>query len=181
MGTEQGVSNWISEFLRRYHGLNPQTDGAQAVAWFWGLMTVGCAVGLLLLKLFDSRWVLIGATACAIVTLTFALLGSAAVSRLAFPVVGFFASVMWSIIFSLALNSVERHQGSFSGILCTGIIGGAIMPLVIGWLGDRIGLRYAMMLLYITLAYMFSIGIWARPLITNATILKKQEEHPVKA
>jgi fucose permease len=181
VGTEQGVSNWISEFLRRYHGLNPQTDGAQAVAWFWGLMTVGCAVGLLLLKLFDSRWVLIGATACAIVTLTFALLGSAAVSRLAFQVVGFFASVMWSIIFSLALNSVERHQGSFSGILCTGIIGGAIMPLVIGWLGDRIGLRYAMMLLYITLAYMFSIGIWARPLITNATILKKQEEHPVKA
>jgi fucose permease len=83
---------------------------------------------------------------------------------------GFCASVMWSIIFSLALNSVDKHHGSFSGILCTGIIGGAIVPLVIGWLGDRIGLRAGMLVLYLTLAYIFGIGLWAKPLITNKTI-----------
>ena len=55
VGTEQGVANWISEFLRRYHGMNPEVDGAHTVAWFWGYMTIGCAVGLVLLKLFDSR------------------------------------------------------------------------------------------------------------------------------
>jgi fucose permease len=82
---------------------------------------------------------------------------------------------MWGIIFSLALNSVDRHHGSFSGILCTGIIGGAIAPLLVGWLGDRIGLRYGMLLLYVPLAYMFSIGFWAKPLVTNATILNKQQ------
>ena len=54
VGLEQGVANWISVFLKRYHGLSPETDGAQAVAWFWGLMTVGCAIGLVLLKLFDA-------------------------------------------------------------------------------------------------------------------------------
>ena len=52
---------------------------------------------------------------------------------------------MWSIIFALALNSVAEHHGSFSGILCTAIVGGAIAPLVVGWLGDRVGLRYAML------------------------------------
>jgi hypothetical protein len=41
---------------------------------------------------------------------------------------------MYPIIFSLALNSVKEHHGSFSGILCTGIIGGAIVPLsLVGW------------------------------------------------
>ena len=25
VGTEQGVANWISEFLRPYHGFDPQT------------------------------------------------------------------------------------------------------------------------------------------------------------
>src|SRR4029077_20344889 len=111
---EQGVANWISEFLRRYHGLSPDVDGARAVAWFWGLMTLGCAVGLLLLKLFDSGWVLIGASVLAIATLTVALFGPASTSKIAFGTVGFFASVMWSIIFSLALNSVEKHHGSVS-------------------------------------------------------------------
>jgi fucose permease len=176
VGTEQGVANWISEFLRRYHGMRPEVDGAQAVSWFWGWMTIGCAVGLILLKLFDSRQVLIGAGLLAIGTLSTALFGPTNIVKIAFAGVGFSASVMWSIIFSLALNSLDRHHGSFSGILCTGIVGGAIVPLVIGWLGDMIGLRYGMFFLYLTLGYILSIGFWARPLITNATIRKKTPE-----
>jgi MFS transporter, FHS family, L-fucose permease len=120
---------------------------------------------------------LIGAAVLAMVTLSMALFtSSASTSKLAFGSVGFCASVMWSIIFSLALNSIDKHQGSFSGILCTGIIGGAISPLVIGWLGKNFGLRNGMLFLYLPLTYIFSIGIWARPLITNATILNKPRE-----
>jgi fucose permease len=95
----------------------------------------------------------------------------------AFPLMGFFASVMWSIIFSLALNSVDRHHGSFSGLLCTGVIGGALVPLFIGWLGDLFGLRWGMMFLYFTLGYILSIAFWSRPLIANATVrLRKNRQ-----
>jgi fucose permease len=45
------------------------------------------------------------------------------------------------VIFSVALNSVKEHHGSFAGILLTGITGGAVIPLIIGWLGDHLGLR----------------------------------------
>jgi fucose permease len=83
---------------------------------------------------------------------------------------------MWSIIVSLALNSLESNHGAFSGILCTGIVGGAVMSLVIGNLGDWIGLRYSMMLLYITLGYILSIGFWAKPLVNNQTISLKKEK-----
>ena len=41
---------------------DPHTTGAMEVAWFWGLLTIGCALGLVLLKLLDSRKVLIGAS-----------------------------------------------------------------------------------------------------------------------
>lgn len=175
VGTEQGVANWISEFLRRYHGYDPQTTGASAVSWFWGLMTAGCLLGLLMLKLLDSRRVLIGAASLGIVTLTVALFGPAAVSLWAFPIMGFCASVMWSIIFSLALNSVPAHHGSFSGILCTAITGGAVFTLLVGWLGDLIGLRQGMLFLFVPLGYILSIGFWARPLIQNATIRQRKE------
>jgi FHS family L-fucose permease-like MFS transporter len=176
VGTEQGVANWISKFLATYHGVDPQTKGASTVSLFWGLMTAGCLLGLVLLKLFDSRRVLIGFAAAAFVTLSCALFGSGSMAIVAFPLMGFCASVMWSIIFSLALNSLDKHHGSFSGILVTGIIGGALVPLVIGWLGDRLGLRFGMLFLYLTLAYILSIGFWARPLITNATISLRKKK-----
>ena len=51
----------------------------------------------------------------------------------------------FSVVFSLALNSVPEHPGAFSGILCTGILGGAVVPLLVGVLGDHIGLRLAML------------------------------------
>jgi fucose permease len=179
VGTEQGVANWISKFLQTYHGFDPQTVGAHTVSLFWGLLTVGCLLGLLLLKLFDSRYVLIAFASAAIVALTFALFGSARTALYAFPAVGFFASVMWSVIFSLALNSLEKHHGAFSGILCTAIIGGAIVPVIIGWLGDHFGLRTGMMFLYLTLGYILSVGFWARPLITNETFRSKKEKQAV--
>jgi fucose permease len=81
---------------------------------------------------------------------------------------------MWSIVFSLALNSLDKHHGSFSGILCTGIIGGAVVPLIVGSLADIIGLRFGMLFLFVTLGYIFSIGFWAKPLINNETIFKKE-------
>jgi FHS family L-fucose permease-like MFS transporter len=177
VGTEQGVSFWISKFLKTYHGYDQQTVGAHRVALFWLLMTLGGILGLVLLKFLDSRKVLLGFTAAALVFLTLALFGPGPLALVMFPLMGFAASVMWPIIFSLALNSVESHQGSFSGILCTGIIGGAIMPLVIGRLGDLVGLRQGMFVLYLTLGYILSIGLWARPLIANETIaLRKKKE-----
>jgi len=171
VGSEQGVGNWISKFLSEYHGFDPQVVGAHTVSLFWGLLTIGCFVGIILLKLFDSRKVLIGAASLTMITLTVALTGSGSVAKVAFPLVGFFYSVMWSIIFSLALNSVAEYHGSFSGILCTGIIGGAIVPLIIGAIADHLGLRVGMMFLYLTLGYILSVGFWSKPLIKNATII----------
>jgi len=170
VGTEQGVANWISKFLETYHGYEPVAEGKTAVSLFWGLMTAGCFLGLILLKIFDSRRVLIGFSAAAMLALALALFGPAPVSLWAFPLIGFCVSVMWPIIFSLALNSVDRHHGAFSGILVTGIVGGALLPPVVGALGDLLGLRLGMTVLFLTLGYILSIGIWAKPLINNATI-----------
>jgi fucose permease len=172
VGSEQGTANWISQFLSTYHGVNPQTTGAMTVACFWGLLTAGCGLGLVLLRLMDSRRVLIGTTLGALAALTAALFGNRQTSVIAFAAVGFFASVMWPIINSLALNSLAHSHGAFAGILCTGIVGGAIMPLSIGQIGDHLGLRTGMMVLYLTFGWILGIGFWARPLIRNRTVMQ---------
>jgi fucose permease len=176
VGLEQGVANWMSKFLNTYHGYDPLTTGAHAVAWFWGLMTIGGIAGVVLLKLVDSKIVLVAFTIAAIASFTAGLFLSGPVARVAFPAVGFFASVMWPVIFSLALNSLADHHGSFSGILVTGIIGGAIVPLVVGGLGDLVGLRTGMLFLYLNMAYILGIGFWAKPLIRNVTIQSRKKD-----
>ncbi len=172
VGAEQGIANWISEFLRTYHGLTPEVEGARTVGLFWGMMTVGCVLGLGLLKIMDSKLVLGIFTSAALIILTFTLFGSVKIALFGFAALGFCLSVMYAIIFSLALNSVTKYHGSFAGILCTAIAGGAIFSLLIGKLKDMIGLQLGMVLLYLPLAYILSIAFWAKPIVSNATIRK---------
>jgi len=181
VGTEQGVAVWIKKFLLDYHRVDPALVDQVAVSGFWGAMAAGCAVSLVLLKLFDSRKILGVFFAGGVITLLAALFGNRSMALIGLPLMGFWCSVGWPIIFSLALNSVEKHHGSFAGILCTGIVGGAFLPPLIGRLGDHFGLRFGMLALLVTFAYIISIAFWARPLIENATIGKPKEPKPEHA
>lgn len=176
VGAEQGISYWMSKFLQVYHGFDYETVGANAVGNFWGLMTIGGIIGLILLKIMDSKLVLRIFTSLAIISFATALVGSANVSLYAFQFSGFFLAVMYPIIISLALNSVSKHHGSFAGVLMTGIMGGAVVQLLIGFISDLTSLRTGMTLVFIALAYVLSISFWAKPIIKNKTInLKKKK------
>jgi fucose permease len=174
VGLEQGVANWISKFLDIYHDYDPQIIGAKTISWFWGLMTAGGILGVILLKIIDSKVVLKLFTCLTMISLMAALYMSGPIALVAFPAVGFFSAVMYPIIFSLALNSISENHGTFSGILVTGIFGGAVVPLIVGVLGDYFGLRNGMLFLFLPLLFILFIGFWARPIISNKTVLNNQ-------
>ena len=110
------------------------------------------------------------------VLLAVALFGSRQTALFCFPAIGFSISMMYSIIFSLALNSAAEHHGSFAGILCSAIVGGAVGPLLVGLLADATGsLRIGMFLIFAFIFYMTSIGFWAKPIVSNKTVLDKKD------
>ena len=180
VSTEQGLANNISLFLERYHGIDPHTQGASAVSWFWGSMLIGCIIGLLLLKLIDSKVLLRICGILAIALLATALTTSSSkVALYTLPCVGFAMSLMYPIIFSLALNSVTKHHGSFAGILCSAIVGGAIGPLLVSLLSDAThSLRTGMCLIFLFILYIFLIGFWAKPLVKNKLLSDKGKQDP---
>ena len=174
VSTEQGVSIFMSTFLEHYHGIDPKTVGAQSVSYFWGSMTVGCLFGMFLLRLIDSKRLLQISGLLSITLLLIALFGPTSVALWAFPAIGFSISMMYSIVFSLALNTVTQNHGSFAGILCSGIVGGAGGPLLISLLSDATSLRTGMLLVILFMGYITFIGFWANPLINNKTVTLKE-------
>jgi fucose permease len=173
VGIEQGIGNWISAFLKVHHEIEPQKQGAEIVSYFWGMLTLGCVLGLILLKFIDSKKVLIAFTLLTIISLITALFADLPIALYAFPAAGFFISVMWSVIFSLGLNSVREHHGALSGILCTGIAGGAFIPFIIGWVSEYTSIQIGMLCMLIPLVYILSIGFWAKPIISNKVVSLK--------
>ncbi len=73
--------------------------------------------------------------------------------------VGLFNSIMFPTIFTLAIDGLGKHTGQGSGILCTAIVGGAIIPLGQGFLADTIGIHHAFILPVLCYAYIAYYGI----------------------
>jgi len=170
VGTEQGISVWISQFLAQYGSYDPNTTGATVIAYFWALQGIGAILGIVLLKLFDVKKILATFLILLLISFSIALFTTPKIALIAFPACGFLTSVMYGSIFSLGLNSIDSHHGTFSGIMCTGIIGGAVVPSLEGLVGNYFSLRTGMCLVYITIFFMLYIAISAKPLIKNKTI-----------
>lgn len=167
---EQGIATWMSEFFHVYHRLDPGTQGASILSFYWLLLTCGCFGGMFLLTIFDSRKVLAALAVLAIISLVFALHGGTTASKISFPLVGAFESVMWPIILSLAINSVPKHHEVFSGVMYTASLGGALGPAIVGIIGDSFGLRASLDILFVPFLVVLSVAFWAKPLVVNKTI-----------
>ena len=53
--------------------------------------------------------------------------------------VGLFNSIMWSNVFTLAIKGLGQHTSQGSSLLVMMILGGAIVPLLQGWVADQMG------------------------------------------
>ena len=71
---------------------------------------------------------------------------------------------------SLGLNSVPKNHSIFTGILLTGIVGGAIFPFIIAAIGQLFDLKVGMHTLLFGLLYLSYVGFKAKPLVSNNKI-----------
>ncbi|MHB8905732.1 MAG: sugar MFS transporter [Melioribacteraceae bacterium] len=93
---------------------------------------------------------------CAACLVVASMLTFGAVAMWTILAVGMFNSIMFPTIFTLAIDGLGKHTGQASGILCTAIVGGAILPVVQGFFADNIGIHHAFfipVLCYIYIAY----------------------------
>lgn len=170
VGVEQGINNWSSQFLYQYHSLDPEIVGVDVISAFWGNLTIGTIISLFLVKLIDEKKLLnIYALSSSIIALL-AIHGDSEISVLSFKLLGFSISGVWSVMISLGLNSVPRNHSVFTGILLTGIVGGAIFPFLIAGVGQLFNLKIGMHIILIGLVYLSYVGFTAKPLVSNKTI-----------
>jgi MFS transporter, FHS family, L-fucose permease len=177
VGAEVGTASFIGEFLKRVHGLSTDvasvpTEGffqkvlptlpALVVALFWGLQGTGRLVSGAVLNKFGSRRILRIYSFLALAFLLVANFGTKNMTAVGFAACGFFTSVLFTLIFSGTINSFSENQGTISGILCTAILGGALVPPLVGLVGDRFNMHAAMLVPAACFTYVFGLALFGR-------------------
>lgn len=135
-------------------------EGAKWLTYYWGGAMVGRFLGSFMLSRFNpGRYLAFNACVnVALIATAITMGGSIAMYTLI--AVGLFNSIMFPTIFSLATKDLGIHTGTASGLLCTAIVGGAIIPWVQGIMIDTpsIGLLASFILPAICYVYIAYFG-----------------------
>ncbi|NLA24907.1 MAG: sugar MFS transporter [Bacteroidales bacterium] len=113
-------------------------------------MVLGYILGIVLIpKYIKQDKALIFMTILAIIFTLIAILSSGFTSVLFIALLGFANAIMWPAIWPLSIQGLGRFTKTGSALLIMGIAGGAVLPLVYGYLSDipSIGTHYAYLLI----------------------------------
>jgi FHS family L-fucose permease-like MFS transporter len=163
VGAEVAIGSVIVNFLmqRDVLALGALSAG-EHVPYYWGGAMVGRFVGAYLLRIISPGKVLAGAAGIVIGLLLVAANSLGPVAAWSLLAIGLFNSIMFPTIFTLASEGLGRRAHEGSGILCVAIVGGAIVPLLMGRAADLAGLRAALLIPGLCYAGIASFGVYAR-------------------
>ncbi|HEY9886680.1 MAG TPA: MFS transporter [Vampirovibrionales bacterium] len=164
VGIEVGVSNFISRFLGDKFSI-AITNAGLVVSAYWFAQAIGRLVGGVVLdKLAAPKALTLYAIACLSSLMVGIYAPTSQIAIAGFVGAGFFTSIMFPCIFSLAVNSFDKTQeGAVAGVLCTAILGGAVITPVIGFISDKTGSLTLSLTIAgsVCLAYIAFVGIKA--------------------
>jgi FHS family L-fucose permease-like MFS transporter len=172
VGAEVSIGSILTNFLHGKDVLDVSIeDAGKMVSLYWGGAFVGRILGSLLLIRVQA-WRLL--SLCAVVAAVLCLLVSQStgnVSAYAALIIGLFNSIMFPVIFTITLERSTASQAATSGLLCMAIVGGAILPLLVGLLADTAGLHMSFL---VPMAAYGAIAVFAMSARKARVVVREQ-------
>ena len=120
------------------HGFTPAV-GAVLVSSYWFGLMLGRMLGIPLLRRLPDRPLLVGVCAAGALLVAASILSQGEIALWLIVLCGVCNSIMWPVIFPLAITGLGSFTKQGSSYLIMGIVGGAVITLVMGWLATHGG------------------------------------------
>lgn len=117
-------------------------EAAKYISVYWMGAMFGRFIGSGLLQRIKPARLLAFAAVMAGLLVTISVFSSGHVAMWSILSVGFFNSIMFPCIFTMGIEELGPLTGNGSGILNMAIVGGAVIPWLVGKAGDLINHRY---------------------------------------
>lgn len=139
---------------------DPKAVVGTFVTFYWTGAMIGRFIGSYLTRVLQPSKVLIFFAIGAISLIFVSINSIGLVAMWSILAVGLFNSIMFPTIFTLSLDGLKDLKPQASGMLCTMIVGGAIIPPVFGFFTDQIGFKMAFLMPVVCYSYILFFGYY---------------------
>jgi MFS transporter, FHS family, L-fucose permease len=134
-GAETSIGSFLVSYLTKYAGYT-NIAAAKMVTIYWGGAMVGRIIGSLAFGKISPRKTLATNAIFAMVAIFMVIVNPGTATAMALVAMGLLNSIMYPVIFSLALAKVGNLKERASGMLVMAGVGGATIPLLQTYISD---------------------------------------------
>jgi MFS transporter, FHS family, L-fucose permease len=159
VGVEVGLASIAVNFFKQ-QGMSSFQTASDVASLYWLGALVGRLLGSWILTKVQSGKLLgiFGFAAAVLVVLAMFSAGQVAIG--AVVLCGFFNSIMFPNIFTLGIAGLGPMTSKGSGLIMTAVVGGAAIPLLLGWAADKYGIQHAFVIPLFCYLYIAWYGLW---------------------
>ena len=155
LGAEVGIVSFMIRYAKSSGIMGLTEQGAALfITFYMALVLVGRLVGAYGLRKLNPTKVLMVCSLAAISLIFISILSSGHISVYALSFVGLFTSVIYPILFTLSIKDLGIYTKTGSSLIIMSIVGGAIIPPIMGLLSDSFGIKLAFVIPVICYFYL---------------------------
>lgn len=160
-----GAEVSIADFMIRYGQYLKiekftQYSGSFFLAGYGFAAMGGRFIGIFILPKIKASHAIVFSTAMAIVLILISIFSSGYFALCAIMLVGICNAVLWPSIFPLAIAGLGSETKKGSSFLIMAVVGGAIIPLVVGYFSGKIGTQLAYFVPMLCYCYILYYGLF---------------------
>lgn len=159
VGVEVGLASIAVNYFK-IQGMSSLKTASFLVSLYWFGALIGRLLGSWILTMVKSGKLvsIFGFAAAAMIAISMFSSGSVAIWSLV--LCGFLNSIMFPNIFALGIAGLGPMASKGSGLIMTAVVGGAVIPYLIGVLADKVGIQHAFIIPMVCYLYIAYFGIW---------------------
>lgn len=156
LGAEVGIVSFLIRYAQSLaiSGLTEQ-KAALFITLYMMLVLAGRLAGAYWLSRIKSARMLAICAVSAIILVSLSLVSTGYLALWAISLVGLFSSVMYPILFTLSIKNLGSYTKTGSSLIIMSIVGGAVIPPIMGLFSDNYGIKYAFSIPILCYIYVF--------------------------
>jgi MFS transporter, FHS family, L-fucose permease len=165
VGVDVGINTASPKILMERCGMN-SIDAGFGPSMYFAFRTAGAFIGAILLAKYSSENIFKIITIVAVIGLIPLIFVADKIALFAlFALIGFSIANVFSIIFSMAIQLRPDKANEISGLMITGVFGGAVIPFIMGLTSDAIGSQVGSILIILLSAiYLLFCAFVVKPI-----------------
>jgi len=160
VGIDVGFNSNSGQFLIKQFGIDQVAAESGRSVYFFGRM-LGTFAGAIMLTRVSPRKFFMWTSLLGILSLVAIIIVKSPLMAwgLVF-MIGLTVANIWPLVFSISVEKYPARSNEISGLMMMAISGGAVIPLLVGWVGEISNVAFGMSILIICMIYLFAVAVY---------------------